>query len=385
MHTDEFDQLDDQVADTSDYVSVAPALSAAWFGKWMSAVLASSMDAVVVVDSLRQVLLINRETERMFGYEAGEMLGRSFDTLFPARLSRESQAQLHRLVSLSAEGRGTRTKLAWTGLREDGREFLFDAVISPVSMNDEIFLAMILREKPPSRGDRSLSGFAGSELRKLAVSSQQKIEMEKKRFSRELYDDLGQRLSVLKLDLDWLQANLSDSENAIPVRVQQMQHLLDSVIARTKRIAMTLRPPLLDDFGLVPAIEWMVDNFQKRSAITCRLERHDIAIPPENPAESAIIRVIQEGLLNIERHAHATMVNIWIAQTDRQLNVRIEDNGIGLTPADFRKPGCHGLIAMQERVVILGGKIALGNIEPTGFAIQATIPIDQSLDFAASL
>jgi signal transduction histidine kinase len=223
------------------------------------------------------------------------------------------------------------------------------------------------------------------QLRRLAASSQQKDELEKRHFSRELYDDLGQRLSVLKLDLDWLQAHLDSMDATIPARIAQMQRLLAGVIARTKNIATTLRPPLLDDFGLIPAIEWMVDNFQKRVAVVCHLEKRGVAIRAGDPAESAIFRLIQEGLMNIERHAHASAARVLLKQSDGHLAVCVEDNGRGVAPGDIDKRECYGLIAMQERVVILGGTIALGNIEPSGFAIRASIPLDQSPNIVAPI
>jgi signal transduction histidine kinase len=214
------------------------------------------------------------------------------------------------------------------------------------------------------------------QLRKLAASSQQKYELERRHFSRILYDDLGQRLSVLKLDLDWLQARLGGMHADIPARIAQMEGLLASVIARTKNIAMTLRPPLLDDFGLIPAIEWLVDNFRKRAAVACDLEKRDVAICSGAPAESAVFRLVQEGLLNVERHAHASNVHIRLEQDSGRLAVTVEDDGIGASPGDIDKPGCYGLSAVRERVVILGGTIAVGNTDPSGFAIRASIPLD---------
>jgi signal transduction histidine kinase len=223
------------------------------------------------------------------------------------------------------------------------------------------------------------------QLRKLAAYSEQKSELERQRFSRELYDDLGQRLSVLKLDLDWLQTRLAGIDTAAPERIAQMQRLLAGIIARTKNIATTLRPPMLDDFGLIPAIEWMAGSFQKRVAIVCRIEKRGVSIRPGDPAELAIFRLVQEGLLNIERHAHATMVRVMLQQSGRHLDVTVEDNGIGAVPGAIDKPGCYGLAAIWERVVILGGTIALGNIEPAGFAIRASIPLDHSPTTTASL
>ena len=213
-------------------------------------------------------------------------------------------------------------------------------------------------------------------MRKLAVSSQQANEVEKRRFSRELYDDIGQRLSVLKLDLDWLEKNLPGTNEYMPARVAQMQDMLDKVIMLTKSMASTLRPPLLDDFGLMPAVEWMTENFQKRNGIACSMQSRGMKSKFGEPIESAVFRVIQEGLLNIERHAHASNVKIVLEHVDHNLHIMIEDDGIGLTAECENKPGCYGLIAMQERIFVLGGTIALANTRPRGMTIHASIPID---------
>jgi signal transduction histidine kinase len=215
-----------------------------------------------------------------------------------------------------------------------------------------------------------------SELRKRAISSQQANEAEKRRFSKKLYDDIGQRLSVLKLDLDWLENSLSNTDEGLPGRLAQMQGLLDNVIATTKSMASTLRPPLLDDFGLLPAIDWMAENFQKKTSITCTVENNCLMPRLEDPIESAIFRVIQEGLSNIERHAHASNAKIIFMHTHNQLDVMIQDDGIGLASDSEGKPGCYGLIAMQERVSILGGTISIRNAEPQGVAIHASIPVE---------
>jgi signal transduction histidine kinase len=157
-----------------------------------------------------------------------------------------------------------------------------------------------------------------------------------------------------------------------------MKRLLDNALTTTKSIASTLRPPLLDDFGLISAIEWIAENFHKRTVISCTVENHDIVIRPGDPAESVIFRIIQESLLNVERHSKASHVNIILRHNDKYLDVIVQGNGIWMAPGHENNPGCDGLITMQERVYILGGKITVQNLEPTGFKIHASVPIDQS-------
>jgi PAS domain S-box-containing protein len=377
---------DQQIGDTPNCVSVAPQFSPEKVGTWLSAILASSMESVIVIDSELRILLLNRETERMFGHAADYLLGKSLDSVLHSHGRDDSRRRIAAIAMSDAGGKRIRVRLDLAAVRGNGEEFRIEATVSQVAMNGEMYLALILHESPPREDAAIGSAPATRELRKLAVSSQQKNEIEKKRFSKELYDDLGQRLSVLRLDLDWLQHQLPATDTVLSDRIAQMQRLLGSAITRTKNIASTLRPPLLDDFGLMPAIEWMVENFQKKTGIACELENRGFAIATDDPAESVIFRVIQESLLNVERHAHASRVRIMLEQrADRTLDIIVADNGIGMAPGDESKPGCYGLTAMQERVYILGGTITRANIEPTGFAIRASLPIDQSPHFLSSL
>ena len=379
------DHPDQQIGDTPNCVSVAPQFSSDKVGTWLSAILASSMESVIVIDSQLRILLLNRETERMFGHAADHLLGKSLDSVLHTR-SRDDNRRRIAALAMPDGGKRVRFRLDLLAVRGNGEEFRIDATVSQVDVNGEMFLALILHESLPREEANLESAPATRELRKLAVSSQQKNEIEKKRFSKELYDDLGQRLSVLKLDLDWLQHRLPPTDMVLSDRIAQMQRLLGSAITRTKNIASTLRPPLLDDFGLMPAIEWMVENFQKKTGIACELDNLGFAIRPDDPAESTIFRVIQESLLNVERHARASRVRITLEQkANGTLDITVADNGIGMAPGDESKPGCYGLTAMQERVYILGGTITRANIDPAGFAIRASLPIDQSPHFLSTL
>lgn len=358
-----------------DSVTTLPRFPANMVGASLLSIIQSAMDGVIVIDATRQIVLVNRKAERMFGYPARHLLDKSVDILLPPRIGPEQRRRMERLAAIRMSGR--RTRLGLRGLHANGQEFAVNASISRISLRGEMYLAVTLhdtaRHTAPERKPRPIRS---SDLRKLAVSSQQASEVEKRRFSKELYDDIGQRLSVLKLDLDWLEHSLPETEAGVPERVAQMQGMLDKVISLTKSMASTLRPPLLDDFGLMPALEWMADNFQKRTAIACNVEGVGMPIKLGDPVKSAVFRVIQEGLLNIERHAHASNVQVVLEHTDKKLDVLIQDDGIGMAAESENKPGCYGLIAMQERIFILGGTITIKNIKPQGVAIHASIPID---------
>jgi PAS domain S-box-containing protein len=358
-----------------DSVTTLPRFPAYMVGASLLSIIQSAMDGVIVIDATRQIVLVNRKAERMFGYPARHLLDKPVDILLPSRIGPEQRRRMERLAAIRMSGR--RTRLGLRGLHSNGQEFPVNASISRITLRGEMYLALTLhdagRHSVPERKSRSIRS---ADLRKLAVSSQQANEVEKKRFSKELYDDIGQRLSVLKLDLDWLEHSLPEAQEGVPARVAQMQGMLDKVITLTKSMASTLRPPLLDDFGLMPAVEWAVDNFRKRTSVTCNVEGIGMPIKLGDPVKSAVFRVIQEALLNIEKHARASNVQVVLDHTDKRLDVLIQDDGIGMAPESENKPGCYGLIAMQERIFILGGTITIENIQPQGVSIYASIPID---------
>ena len=287
---------DEIVTEPCDFISAIPSFPADNVSAWLSALIQSALDGVVVVDATRKIVLLNHEAERMFGYPTAHLLSKNLEVLLPLRLRDEHRMQMDRLAATRVTGRRLRIRLDLRGLRANGEEFLIDASISRVTVRGEMFLVVVLRELIEQFRFNPRSDIGESDIRKLAVSSQQTNEVEKRRFSRELYDDLGQRLSVLKLDLDWLENFvMPDRAREVPRRIIQMQCMLNNIITQTKNIASTLRPPLLDDFGLIPAVQWASADFQRKTSITCKVESNNMALNAGDAIESAIFRVVQDG------------------------------------------------------------------------------------------
>lgn len=359
----------------SDFITTLSRFPASKVGPSLLSVIDSAMDGVIIVDAACQIVLVNHKVERMFGYPAKYLLEKPIDILLPPRAG-EQRRRIDRLAASRVNCR--RIKLGLKGVHASGEQLSLNASISRVDVHGERFLALIVHSSAADRSaiDAKRRALRPSELRKWAASSQQANEVEKRRFSKKLYDDIGQRLSVLKLDLDWLENSLLDTDEGVPARVAQMQGLLDNVITMTKSMASALRPPLLDDFGLLPAVEWMSENFQKKTSILCSVESNGLAVKLGDPIESAIFRVIEEGLVNIEKHSRADHARIAFLHTDNQLDVMIQDDGGGMDSDSASKPGCYGLITMQERIFALGGTISIGNVKPHGVLVHASIPVE---------
>lgn len=364
------------MSDRSESGSIKEAFSptsADKLGAQLLATFHSATDGMVVVDSARRIILLNRETERMFGYPAKRLIGKPLEVLFSILTQADYWLPIHAQLAAANIGTDTRIQLELQGVRADGHEFPVGASVSALTADGDLFLALTLREMAVETTEQT-PAISPTLLRRLNASTQQANEVERRRFSRELYDDLGQNLGALKIDLDWLQNGFAEAGPLFQARVEHMQTVLDSIIVRTKSIASDLRPPLLDDFGLVAALKWASERFQKKTGIRCTLQSGDLPAKIGDPFESVIFRVVQEGLLNIERHANASHVNIALWRTEDNLHVLLRDNGVGMTEQDRNRPGCFGLIVMQQRIYSLGGKISIANTQPSGVEIHASIP-----------
>jgi PAS domain S-box-containing protein len=323
---------------------------------WLSALLESSMDALVVLDRSECIRLLNQHAEAMFARRADELLGKPVDVLlWPGSRQRQQLA-----------GATTGEKLQLDGSRAGNIRFHLDVKLSSVADGSEEFLLLVMREVAPS----------APRLRRRADSTQQAHELEKRRVSRELYDELGQRLSVLKLDMDWLERAISPSGQLSPARIAQMQALLDSVIIRIKTIASGLRPPLLDDIGLLAAIRWLAQSFERETGIYTEVISSGRTASADEAIDTAVYRVAQEALLNVQRHARASHVRIEIREEQDRIHALIEDDGDGMPRGAEHKPGCFGLAAMQERIYTLGGTFDIHSREGQGSVIQVSIPIE---------
>ena len=211
-------------------------------------------------------------------------------------------------------------------------------------------------------------------LRDLAASVVDAREEERRRIARELHDELGQRLMALKLELSALA--VMGAPDIPSARIQSMVEMVDDTVAATRRISTDLRPLMLDDLGLSAAIEWLAQDFERRAGLQVEL-RLD-ALPDLMPQKvlTALYRIVQEALTNIVRHAHASRVVMVISRSAASIQLRVQDNGDGF-PDRLPQPSKKslGLIGIRERVLMLGGRMDIGNLPDGGARLVVTLPL----------
>jgi two-component system sensor histidine kinase UhpB len=215
------------------------------------------------------------------------------------------------------------------------------------------------------------------ELRRLSSHIQHIREEEKARIARELHDDLGQQLTALKMAVRLVDHDLKDAAPRISGGdLHGMYVLIDGLVDSVRRIAADLRPVMLDDLGLIPAVEWLTDEFSARYHVTVirRIDAQAISFNRESAIE--VFRMIQEALTNVARHSGATQVALDIIRDDTHCIVRIADNGRGGTCEARAGRRSFGLLGMRERAALLGGEIEIRTAPGAGFELTATFPLE---------
>jgi PAS domain S-box-containing protein len=340
----------------------------------LSIIIHNSMDAIITIDSDEHILIFNAAAELMFGYPAQAALAMPLSRLIPQSLRAGHRAHVQTFAQSGDTARKMGSKLILKGLRANGEEFPLDASISRASSDGKLYMTVILRDLTKQVKAQNELDRARAELRELSIASQTAREEEKSRISRELHDELGQNLTALKMDLSWLLVHTSIDEAARTERIRAMQGVLDSTVVATRRIAADLRPLMLDDLGLKAALEWLTQDFSRRTSVTCDLVVDEAVMDLDTNVQSALYRAVQECLTNISRHAQATQVRIQVRVDPLAVNLLVTDDGIGISDEARSKHGTFGLIGMRERIYILGGKVVIASLPGQGTQLTIELP-----------
>lgn len=202
-------------------------------------------------------------------------------------------------------------------------------------------------------------------------------EDERTSLAREIHDELGQAMTALKMDLSWIARRVGrpGSLEDVTARLGTASKLTDEIIGMVRRIASGLRPGVLDDLGLVDAIEWQAQQFQERTGITC-VVRADVGDTRfERSVATALFRIFQEALTNVVRHAAATHVDASLRVEGGRARLEVCDDGRGITEAELRQPTSLGLLGMRERAARLGGTTRIARGTERGTVFAAEVPV----------
>ncbi len=214
------------------------------------------------------------------------------------------------------------------------------------------------------------------QLRALSVRLQQVREEERVAIAREVHDELGQMTTALNMEVSRMRNHFSRSEAAedpeVIERLAAMESTIDSMLHTVRRISAELRPPLLDEFGLEAAIQWQAREFQKRYGLRCEVRVKGVTVV-DSQLSNAVIRIIQETLTNVARHAKASKVLIQMRQTADLLMLVVKDNGRGITEGEQSES--LGLLGMRERALLFGGEVEIEGVPGGGTTVTLRMPL----------
>ncbi len=243
---------------------------------------------------------------------------------------------------------------------------------------NELEILVLVRETTAQKKAEGEILKMNEELSRLSEHLQKVREAERAALSRELHDELGQQLTAINLDLHWIKKNLHESAHQSIHKIEDAISMVQDASATVKRINTELRPSILDDLGLIAAIEWQLNDFSERYGINAKLTCDCDELNISSSKSIAIFRIIQESLNNIAKHAKAKNVRIWGHFRDDNLVISIKDDGIGFHSEIPSKNVSFGLIGMKERAKMLLASFEIQSETGKGTTLELRIPV-QSL------
>jgi signal transduction histidine kinase len=215
---------------------------------------------------------------------------------------------------------------------------------------------------------------AKQQLEHLSARLMEVQEEERTRLSRELHDEIVQNLAVLKMEIIQAQALAARDPVAIREPLARARNLAETTVKSVRNISVLLRPSMLDDLGLGPALQWLTEEFTRRTGVPCELVG-EVSDSLPDALKTCVYRVTQEALRNCEKHSRATEVFVTVTEDKSELRVAIEDNGAGFPADKIRQPSKLGVLGMKERAASLGGTLQTANRPSGGATVRLTIPL----------
>jgi PAS domain S-box-containing protein len=326
-----------------------------------------AIDAILFFDDTGRYVDANPAAAELFGMAREEITGRPMG-IFSAPDEKGSAAELRR--RLFAEGTLTGE---WTVARSDGSihevEYRAVANILPglhVIMGHDIT-------------DRKA---AEHSLRQLSARLLQLQEEERSRIARQLHETTAQNLAALRLHLVKISRSAAAGDPAVKPAIDESIALTEQSIAEIRTLSYLLQPPMIEEVGLLPSLRWYVRGFEARSGIATTLDAPEEIARLPRQIETAVFRIVQEGLTNIQRHSGSAVARIGIDRQNGHLRVRVEDTGTGLPPElRTNRFALHsagvGLAGMEQKARELGGAMTIGS-DSNGTQLEVTLPVAEA-------
>jgi len=336
----------------------------------ITAVTFESMEGVVVTDANNKILRVNRSFTEITGYSNEEAVGKTPGMLHSGRQDKEFYRNMWQVLERDRFWSGE----VWNRNKRGDiyPEWLTITAVLGTEGQVTNYVGIFSDISERKAGEQ--------QLRKLTAHIQTAREEEKTRISREIHDDLGGTLTALKMETYRLAGKLSGNEQTAPLleHVESMTQLIDNAVGVTRRVISDLHPTILDDLGLVAALEWQCGQFNKLTGIACEVfgaGDKDDECKLDKTAAINLFRIFQEALTNVAQHSGATRVNAEFHQGDDEIVMTISDNGRGLPEGHVSAQNSYGMRGMRERVEQLDGQILFDKPPGGGLRLTVILPV----------
>ncbi|MBK6398007.1 MAG: PAS domain S-box protein [Bacteroidetes bacterium] len=314
------------------------------------------------------ILDVNKAAIDHYGYSPDEFIGKDVTELRPPE-EIDKFKNLSRIHSESNFNAGI-----WTHIKKNGERIKVEILAYSMVYDEKkcrLILSNDITEKLKSREELEASR---DQLRNLSSYLEKVREAERTNIAREIHDELGQQLTGLKMDVSWISKKIKSDDAAVNEKIQGMTKLIDDTVKTVRKIASELRPGILDDLGLVAALDWQSKEFEKRTGIKCYFTSDNIEYHFNKNISTGIFRIYQEALTNVARHSKASRVESSIViNNDEMIDITIKDNGIGMSNENSGR-STLGLVGMKERAFMMDGQLIIDSQEGNGTRINLKIP-----------
>ncbi len=321
-----------------------------------------------------RILLANPAFARLLGYDTPEELA-ALDLARDVYVNPDERDAL--VAQYESASGGWTVEIQWK--KRDGTPFW--VLLSAHAVKDDSGRALYFEAFAQDITDRRRSQQELKQSRRrlqaLAARLEEVREQERKVMAREIHDELGQGLTALRMDLAWLSGRLPAEAGDLAARAHRMVEVVEQTIQTVRRLATQLRPPILDDLGLIAAIEWQTEDIARRLGLRCALDL-PVDLRLHEGLATTVFRILQEALTNVARHADARSLRVALQVQDAQVILEVVDDGRGIAPAELENPRSLGLLGMRERAMVWGGVLDIQSQPDGGTAVVLRLPLAAS-------
>lgn len=347
----------------------------------------TASDAILVLDENGTIVFVNSAAEAIFGYHQRELPGNTLSEIIPEYQRLNFLDSMLRTAN-TGERKAPRHGIEVAGLHRSGRSIPLEISYGETLRNGRKYFIGIARDITDRKHVEEIERRAQEQMRNLSARLQTAREEERRWIAREIHDELGQALTGIKMYLSWMLSKVGNEKNSalaplLTAKMNAISQLVDTTIVSVQKIVTELRPGVLDDLGLLAAIEWQGQEFENRTGIRCEIDSTIQDARFDEQRSTAVFRIFQETLTNVARHAKATRVTVRLETSGGKLLMQVHDNGKGIREEEISAAKSLGLLGIRERVNIFGGEVDIYGIPENGTTVAVVIPLEDSPGAAA--